>query len=168
MNTQKTARALSVALLMLVVFVFASDVAYADRDKDRRDRDKKHQDDRRDHQRDKRKPSVWLNFDRSIYRSVRTYDQVWIPGHYETRIEQVLVEPGHYETIVIPAKYVTYYDRERRRQSVIVEASRKERVWVEPVYEPRAVQVWVPGYYTQTLVTRCRPVNSGLSFSFRF
>ena len=76
------------------------------------------------------------------------YEQVCVePAHYEWRFEQVCVEPAHYETRYIPAVEETLYDRDGRPRRVVVEPAREERVYVQARYETRQVRVWVQARY---------------------
>ncbi len=87
--------------------------------------------------------------------------QRWVPGHYVTRIERVLVEEGHYETRTeqvlvaagrwedrcVPAVVETHRDYRGRVYTIVVAPARTERVWVPPVYETRVTRVWCPPRY---------------------
>ena len=89
--------------------------------------------------------------------------QRWVPGWFETRIEQVLVEPAHYEwqrkrVQVEPGRYEvrevppveeTRRDADGKAFTVIVEPARTETVWIPPRYEERKVNVWVADRYEQ-------------------
>ena len=114
----------------------------------------------------------------------------WIPGRYETRIQQVCVqagryerriervcvEPGRYETRYVSAVEEVLYDSSGNPHRVVVHAGRAEKVWVPPRYELREVKVWVPPRYelrqvrvlvpghwvTETVST---PRRSGLNLS---
>ena len=96
-------------------------------------------------------------------RYYHTSYQRWVPGRYETRISQVLVEPGHYqwqtqrvqlepgryEVRQIPAVEETRRDKEGKPSTIIVERGRTETVWIPPRYEERKVKVWIPDRYEQ-------------------
>lgn len=85
----------------------------------------------------------------------------FVPGHYETRVERVLVRPGRYEwqyqrVLVEAAHYEmrhtapvteTVYDSCGNPHEVIVRPGRVVKVWVPDRYETRKVQVWVPPVY---------------------
>lgn len=98
-----------------------------------------------------------VNFGRRVPHT--TTQRVWVPGHYVTTTERVLVSEGHYDTKVIPARYEWrrhhgHYDR------VCVEPERVVKVWHPAEYENRTVQTWVPGCYktvTDTHYHRTRP-----------
>jgi hypothetical protein len=68
------------------------------------------------------------------------------PGHYETRATQVLVSPGHYEQRWVPGGRVATVDRWGRRV-IIEQPGHYENLWIEPVYDTRYEQVWVPDVY---------------------
>lgn len=85
----------------------------------------------------------------------------WVPGYYQTRTEQVLVEPGHYEwqtqqVQVEPGRYEVRHrpaveeirrDQQGKEYKVVIEPARTETVWVPPRYETRTVKVWIPARY---------------------
>jgi len=79
-------------------------------------------------------------------------ERTWVPGHYETRTERVLVEPAHYETRRVREVTETRYDYYGKPYTVLVRPARVERVWVPARYETRCVRVWVPGHYVETRV----------------
>ena len=69
--------------------------------------------------------------------------QRWVPGHYETRNERVLV-PGYWDTVTVPAEYG--WARHGCRQVwVMINPECTRRVWVPERYEYRETRVWVPG-----------------------
>jgi hypothetical protein len=68
----------------------------------------------------------------------------WVPGHYATYSEQVLVHQGHYdkvwhEPVYELRRHGNHHDR------VLVHPGHWDQVWHEPVYETRVVRKWVPG-----------------------
>lgn len=71
----------------------------------------------------------------------------YVPGHYVTRIERVLVRPGHVERVFVPAVYETRYDRRGRPYEILVCEATYRTVHHPPVYHNRTVKVWVPGHY---------------------
>ena len=126
-----------------------------------------------------------------------TTHRQWVSGRYETRTEQVLVEPGHYEwrierVQVSPGHYEmrytlpvekTVYDYNGNACKVVVKPGctkkvwiparyeeRKVKIWVPACYESRRVRVWVPGcWVSKTVSTPCRSrSNSGVLFNVRF
>ena len=121
----------------------------------------------------------------------------WVPGYYQTRTEQVLVEPGHHEwheqsVLVEPGHYETRSlppvkeilpNSRGRFHKVVTKPTRTRRVWipdryeirrvkvyVPPRYEIRQVRVWVPGHWvSQPVRSPARPrLNLGAIFNFRF
>ncbi len=121
----------------------------------------------------------------------------WVPGYYQTRTEQVLVEPGHHEwheqsVLVEPGHYETrslppveeiLRHSRGRVHKVVTKPARTRKVWipdryemrkvkvyVPPRYETRQVRVWVPGHWvSQPARSPARPrLNLGAIFNFRF
>lgn len=86
---------------------------------------------------------------------------VCVPGHYESRTQRILVEAGHYEreaeqvmveegywdTQWVPAVEEVRRDRYGRLYTVIVRPAVRERIWIEPTYATRWVNVWCPARY---------------------
>ncbi|GEM_PF-3032242 len=71
----------------------------------------------------------------------------WIPGHYETRCEQVWVE-GCWKTVETAAVYDWVWDPHcRRYEWKMVRPATCPKVWVAGCYETREVRVWVEGRY---------------------
>jgi len=70
--------------------------------------------------------------------------RVWIPGHYETRCEQVWV-PGCTRKEWVPARYADRIDACGRRLRVLVSAGYWHVVQGIGHYEQRELQVWVAG-----------------------
>jgi len=77
----------------------------------------------------------------------------WVPGHYETRSEQVLVSPAHYERQYVAPVYETRYEH-RRAYSVCVRPGYWTEVYVPAQYETRYTQVFSAGYYMTAGVER--------------
>ncbi len=77
----------------------------------------------------------------------RTEQVLVEPGHYEIRTEQVLVEAGHWETRYIPAVEQTVRDSRGRYLTVVIAPARTEQYWCPPRYETRSIKVWVPARY---------------------
>lgn len=71
--------------------------------------------------------------------------QCWVPGHYETRREQVCV-PGYWSTVVTPAEY-GWVQQGHHSGYVLIKPECVRRVWVPERYEWRETQIWVPGHY---------------------
>jgi hypothetical protein len=107
----------------------------------------------------------------------------WVPAHYETRIENVLIQAERYEQSWVPPAYETRYDAYGRPYTVCVREGYYQRLLVPAQYQTREVVVWVPGCWVDVPLAApvCapshpvwprpapyRPVRSGLSFSFRF
>ena len=114
----------------------------------------------RSHDRDSRHSglSIGFGFSNRIY---STSYRRWVPGYYQTRTEQILVEPSHYEwqshqVEVAPARYEvrstpavekTVRDENGKQYTVIVEPARTETVYIPPKYEQRRIKVWIPDRY---------------------
>jgi hypothetical protein len=71
----------------------------------------------------------------------------YIPGHYETRTEDVLVEPAHEERQWVPPVYQERFEHGRHCRLVVVREGYYECIRVPARYECRTVRVWVPGHY---------------------
>lgn len=95
--------------------------------------------------------SVSLRFGGPSY-CAPAYERVYVPGHYETRYQTVLVEPAHYERRWIPDTFETRADQYGRRFTVCVRRGYWEEYLAPARYENRAVNVWVPGYYQDVAV----------------
>ena len=113
----------------------------------------------------------------------RTEQVLVEPGHYEWHKQRVLVEPGHYETRTLPAAEKIRRDSRRKGQKVVVKPARTKKVWiparyemrkvkvyVPPRYETRQIRVWVPGHWvSQPVRSPARSwLNLGAIFNFRF
>lgn len=81
----------------------------------------------------------------------------WIPEHYDSRDEQVLVAPAHCERQYIPAVTETRYDRFRHPYEVVITPARYTEVQIPARYETRCVKVLVPGCYDAAVTTYARP-----------
>lgn len=66
-------------------------------------------------------------------------------GHFETRTQQVLVEPARTERRLVPAQFETRRDRHGHLVRVEVRPARWETYTVPARYETREVKVWVEG-----------------------
>ena len=75
-----------------------------------------------------------------------------VPGHYETRVETVLVEPEHLERRWIPPVVEMREDYRGRPYSVLVKPGYHVAVRIPARYETREVQTWIPGYYEDVAV----------------
>lgn len=94
-------------------------------------------------------------------------ERLYVPGHYETRYETVLVEPSRVERRWIPDTFETRVDRYGRTYSVLIRRGYWEEYSLPPRYENRAVSVWVPGYYQDVPVASPRPrFDIGAFFHF--
>lgn len=70
--------------------------------------------------------------------------RVWIPGHFETRCQQVFV-PGESQQVWVPPVYEWRYDACGRAYQVCVQGGYWRTVCSPGHYENREVQVWVDG-----------------------
>lgn len=88
-------------------------------------------------------------------------------GHYETRVERVLVCAERCERVRTDPVYETrYYNGVP--QTVCVNAGGWRDVCVPARYENRTVQVWVPGYVSYYAAPRYYAAPSfGLDLNFR-
>ncbi len=121
----------------------------------------------------------------------------WVPGQYQTRTEQVLVEPGHYEwheqsvlvepghyeiRVLPPVQQIIRHSREKPHR-LLAEPARTKRIWIParyemrkvkvylpPRYEIRRIRVWVRGHWVSEPVrSPARSwLNLGAIFNFRF
>lgn len=91
-----------------------------------------------------------------------TGGSTYVPGHYETTTQTVMVEPERYEEQYVPPVYKTILLKDGTQVTVKVSDGYYTKVLVPARYETRVVQVWVPGYYVQSKPT----VNIGLGFRF--
>ncbi len=113
----------------------------------------------------------------------RTEQVLVEPSHYEWRKQQVLVEPGHYETRTLPAAEKIRRNSRPKAQKVVVKPARTRKVWiparyemrkvkvyVPPRYETRQIRVWIPGHWvSQPVRAPARSwLNLGAVFNFRF
>lgn len=88
-----------------------------------------------------------------------------VPGHYEDRVQTVLVEQGHWQKVRVPAVEQMVYDRHGRAKIVTVVPERREKVWVPDRFETRTVRVWVAPVYRTRPVAACGPVTVAPSIS---
>ena len=141
-----------------------------------------------------RDSGLTLSIDLGTIFNNNTPNRRWVPGHHQTRTEQVLVEPGHYQwqlqrvlvepghyqiIIVKPGKRTAPNPRGRaqitpvRTHKVWIPdryEMHKVKVYVPDRYETRQVRVWVPGYWASQHVSppaRTR-LNLGAIFNFKF
>ncbi len=71
-------------------------------------------------------------------------EEVWVPGHYEARIERRWI-PGHWE--VERAGRGHHDDDEYGRHYRGHRKHRARRIWVPGHYRNVEVRVWIPGYW---------------------
>lgn len=142
-------------MLGVLVVCFVVLPAASARAEDRHDRDDHRGQFNRHDDHDRGRLSVF------VAPSVPVVSQRWVPGHFETRTEQILVAPGRYETQIqnvlvqdgrwveqmVPAVTETRRDFRGRLFTVVVAPPRLQRVWIAPVYESRTTQVWCPAQY---------------------
>ena len=76
----------------------------------------------------------------------------WVPGHYETRIETVLLEAEHYERVWAPPLYETRYTWNGRPYTVCVREGCYRNVLAPARYGSRETAVWVPGHWQEVLL----------------
>lgn len=91
----------------------------------------------------------------------------WVEGHYETRVETVLVAPGHYEREWVHPLYATRYTASGRPYTVLVREGYYREVWAPARYETRATRVWAPGCWQEVPVAP-RPGRPSFGFYFGF
>jgi hypothetical protein len=66
-------------------------------------------------------------------------EQVWVPGHYETRIQRQWI-PGHWE--------IERFDRYGRGDDEDDDYRREtRRVWIPGHYREAEMSVWIPGHW---------------------
>lgn len=67
------------------------------------------------------------------------YESVWVPGHYETRIQRQWI-PGHWEIERRGGDDYEYDDDGYYRYE-------SRRVWIPGHYRDVRVRVWIPGHW---------------------
>lgn len=87
----------------------------------------------------------------------------WVPGHYETSTQSVLVVAEHYEKQYVAPVYKTVQLSDGTEMTIKVSDGYWTKVFVPAQYETRVVQVWVPGYWVETSQPS---VRIGLGFRF--
>ena len=92
-------------------------------------------------------------------------DGYYVPGHYESRTESVLVESAHYEKQWVEPMYKTVKLEGGVKVKVLVRDGYWQDVYVPERYETRVVQFWVPGYYVGRS-HRSPSFSVGLGFRF--
>lgn len=103
-------------------------------------------------------PPVIYNNPPVVYSPAPVVTQTWVPGHYESRTTQVLVQPGHYEDHHVDRVVETRYPANGGPpQTVVIQQGGVQRVWVPDRYENRTTQVWVPGHYETATGTVVAP-----------
>ena len=79
-------------------------------------------------------------------RSRDSLARVWVPGHYETRMERVWV-PARCEEVWVPAVFEWRLDGCGRRVHLEVSAGHYETIHHPGHYESRPVKRYRPGYW---------------------
>ena len=74
-------------------------------------------------------------------------EEVWVPGHYEARIERRWV-PGHWE-IERTGRYYDNDDDYGDRHGNGYGKHRARRVWGPGHYQDVEVRVWIPGHWEE-------------------
>jgi hypothetical protein len=87
----------------------------------------------------------------------------YVPGHYETRTDTVLVAPERIEKRWVAPVFETRYNADGTPYTVKVCDGYWTTVNLPARYETRVVQVWVPGYYASSPGPR---VGFGLGIRF--
>jgi len=96
-------------------------------------------------------------------------ERVWVPGHYETRLTNVVVEPERRDREWIPEATRSYRDGYGYVHSVTKPGYYRD-VFVPARYETRETRVWVEGYYRDAVIApppvvyRRQLVNFGFGF----
>jgi hypothetical protein len=75
----------------------------------------------------------------------------WVPGHYETRLTTVLVEPERHERQFVPPISHVRFDSCGCRYTVTSPGYYRDIV-IPPHYETRETRIWVEGYYQDVAV----------------
>lgn len=115
--------------------------------------------------------SVGLNFGTPVYYApAPVVERRWIPGHYETRVQNVVVEPRHVDRQWVPEVRSTFRDAYGAPYSVVTSAGYYREFVVPARVERREVQVYVPGFYENCGVAYPAPVRPhvGVGAFFRF
>jgi hypothetical protein len=82
----------------------------------------------------------------------------YIPGHYVSHVDNVLVEPERHVREWVPEVRETRVDRYGRGYSVIVNVGYYRDVCIPAHYERRESRVWVDGCYEGSNVAVAYPV----------
>jgi len=85
-------------------------------------------------------------------RPVVTMVREWVPERYETREEQILIEPAHVERQYVPEVLETRADRYGHPVTVLVKPGYYAEVPVPARYETRCTKVLMPGFYREVAV----------------
>jgi hypothetical protein len=115
--------------------------------------------------------SVGLNFGSPVYYApAPVVERRWIPGHYETRVENVVIEPRHVDRQWVPEVRSTFRDAYGAPYTVVTSAGFYREYVVPARLERREVQVWVPGCYEGAAVVYSAPVRPhvGIGAFFHF
>lgn len=75
----------------------------------------------------------------------------WVPGHYETRLTTVVVEPEHRDREWVPPVTHTRVDQYGYRFSVTSPGYYRD-ILTPARYETRETRVWIEGYYQDVAV----------------
>jgi hypothetical protein len=71
---------------------------------------------------------------------------LFVPSHWETRSERVVVRDGYWRRVVEPSRFEIHWSWGARRfVRVCVRPESVSREWVPPVFAERLVEVFVPG-----------------------
>ena len=79
----------------------------------------------------------------------------WIPAHYETREERVLVSPERCEKVWVSPVTETRYDRRGRPYTVEVRPGYWREQHIPARYETRVTKVLIPGRWEETVADGC-------------
>jgi hypothetical protein len=72
-------------------------------------------------------------------------EEIWVPGHYETRVESRWV-PGYWEVERFERGYDDHYGG---RPGNGYGDHHARRIWVPGHYRDVQVRMWIPGYWTR-------------------
>jgi hypothetical protein len=75
-------------------------------------------------------------------RGYSPYEPVWIPGHYEARIQRQWI-PGHWEI----ERYVRHHGEDEYEYDDDDYRHEARRVWIPGHYRNVEVRVWIPGHW---------------------
>lgn len=93
-----------------------------------------------------------------------TSSTYWVPGRYEYRTEQVLVQAAHYTQVWVGPEYKEITQDDGTILKIKIRDGYMKQVYVPARYETVTTRVWVPGYYAST---PSQPsINFGIGFRF--